>query len=126
MKTKKVAVYGTLLTGEPNCRVGADAVSRTPCTITGTLYDTGWGFPAFVPQGTTEVKAELLEVDEATMERLDRLEGYPRLYGRRKVPVRLPDGQADTAWVYVMNRLPDRARVIPGGDWREWRKGDRR
>lgn len=67
--------------------------------------------------------AELLEVDEATMERLDRLEGYPNLYDRRKVTVSLPDGQADTAWVYVMNRLPDRARVIPGGDWREWRKG---
>lgn len=79
-----------------------------------------------MPEGATEVVAELLEVDEATMERLDRLEGYPNLYDRRKVTVSLPDGQADTAWVYVMNRLPDRARVIPGGDWREWRKGDRR
>lgn len=116
MKTGKVAVYGTLLAGEPNYQVGADAVGRTPCAITGTLYDTGYGFPAFVPQGTTEVKAELLEVDEATMERLDRLEGYPRLYGHRKMAVRLPDGQDDTAWVYMMNRLPDRAGVILSGD----------
>lgn len=126
MKTKKDAVYGTLLVGEPNYQVGADAVSRTPCTITGTLYDTGWGFPAFVPDGATEVVAELLEVDEAMMERLDRLEGYPNLYDRRKVTVSMPDGQDDTAWVYMMNRLPDRAKVIPVGDWREWRKGDRR
>lgn len=126
MKTKKVAVYGPLLAGEPNYQVGADAVGRTPCVITGTLYDTGWGFPAFVPDGATEVVAELLEVDEATMERLDRLEGYPRLYGRRKMAVRLPDGATDTAWVYVMNRLPDRARVIPSGDWRGWRKEGRR
>ena len=79
-----------------------------------------------MPEGATEVVAELLEVDEATMERLDRLEGYPRLYDRRKVTVSLPDGGADTAWVYMMNRLPDRARVIPGGDWRRWRKEGRR
>ena len=57
MNTVKLIVYGTLMSGERNHRFCRNAVSINPCTITGTLYDTGYGFPAFVPEGDSVVKA---------------------------------------------------------------------
>ena len=53
----------------------------------------------------------------ATFARLDRLEGYPNLYARERIPVLLEDGMRAEAWVYVMRRLPECAKVIEGGDW---------
>ncbi|MGN0866428.1 MAG: gamma-glutamylcyclotransferase [Oligosphaeraceae bacterium] len=57
----------------------------------------------------------------ATFARMDQLEGCPCLYRRERVQARL-GGETVEAWVYVMNRLPEEAKVIPGGDWREWRR----
>ena len=42
MKTVKLIVYGTLMSGERNHRFCRNAVRITPCSITGTLYDTAW------------------------------------------------------------------------------------
>ena len=65
MKTVKLIVYGTLLSGERNHRFCRNAVSITPCTVTGTLYDTGCGFPAFQVEGDGVVNAELIEISIA-------------------------------------------------------------
>ena len=121
----RVAVYGTLLTGEGNYGVGADALDRKPCRLRGTLYDPHYGFPAFVPKsrGAFAVAGEVLEVAEETFARLDRLEGYPHLYDRKRVPILLEDGSRVEAWVYVLQRLPERATVIECGDWRAYRRG---
>ena len=62
MKTVKLIVYGTPMSGERNHGFCRNAVSITPCTITGTLYDTGYGFPAFVPEGENMVAVELIEI----------------------------------------------------------------
>ena len=62
MKTVKLIVYGTLMSGERNYRFCQNAVNITPCTITGTLYDTGYGFPASVPEGENMVAAKLIEI----------------------------------------------------------------
>lgn len=121
METKlhKIAVYGTLMAGERNEHWAADALERRPCVLRGTLYDTGYGFPAFVPDADGgEVQAELLTVTQATLSRMDRLEGHPSLYRRERVTAVLPGGGVVEAWVYVMNRLPQGAKVIKGGDWR--------
>ena len=48
-KRHKVAVYGALMEGERNALWAANARGRRPCTLRGTLYDTGCGHPAFVP-----------------------------------------------------------------------------
>ena len=118
-KRHKVAVYGTLMAGERNERWAADALDRRSCTLRGTLYDTGRGYPAFVPDDAGgEVKAELLTVKEATLARMDVLEGYPILYRRERVKTVLEDGTSVKAVVYVMNRLPPRVAVIASGDWR--------
>ena len=123
MKTVKLIVYGTLMSGERNHRFCRNAVNITPCTITGTLYDTGYGFPAFVLEGENTVAAELIEIPFEDWEAVDRLEGYPRLYDRLMVPAKLADGTDTTGWVYVMHNLPEMAQVIESGSWKEYRHG---
>ena len=116
----RVFVYGTLLTGECNARCARGA-RRTPAWATGTIHDTGYGFPAFVRSGETRIQGELLTVDDEGFKSMDRLEGYPRLYRREEIDVYTSRGRA-RAWVYIMNRLPEGAKVIAGGDWREYRR----
>jgi len=123
MKTVKLIVYGTLLSGERNHHFCRNAVSITPCTVTGTLFDTGCGFPAFHPEGNTAVEAELIEIPIADWAAVDRLEGYPRLYDRQLIYCTLPDGATDTGWIYIMNTLPPMATVIKSGDWKGHRHG---
>ena len=123
MNTVKLIVYGTLMSGERNHRFCRNAVSVTSCTVTGTLYDTGYGFPAFVPEGNTIVKAELIEIPLADWADVDRLEGYPRLYDRQLLQATLADGSEATGWVYIMTELPEQAKVIESGDWKEYRHG---
>ena len=117
-KTVFLIAYGTLMTGERNHRFCENAVSITPCIVKGTLYDTGYGFPAFVPEGATEVKAELIDIPISAWADVDRLEGYPRMYDRRLYPATLADGTKTKAWIYVMNRLPPQSTVIESGDWK--------
>ncbi len=84
----------------------------------GRLYDTGRGYPAFVPgDAGGDVRAELLTVTDAILARMDILEGYPTLYQRETVKVVLDNDSETVALVYVMNTLPRGAKVIPGGDW---------
>ena len=73
------------------------------------LYDTGWGFPAFVPAGKTKVTVELIEIPIQDWADVDRLEGYPRLYDRLLTDFRLPDGSTVQA---------EQAEVIPSGNWK--------
>ena len=87
-------------------------------TISGTLYDTGWGFPTFVPKGDTPVTVELIEIPIRDWADVDRLEGYPRLYDRMLMDFTLDNGETVQAWIYIMNHLPEQAEVIPSGDWK--------
>ena len=121
MDTVQIIAYGTLMTGERNHRFCRNAVRIRPCAIRGTLYDTGWGFPAFEPGETGTVKAELIEIPVADWPAMDELEGFPDLYGRRLIPAATEEGRAVTAWVYVMNDLPEAAAVIASGDWKNRR-----
>ena len=116
----KVFVYGTLLTGERNARWAMNA-RRQKAWISGTIYDTGYGYPAFVKRGKTHVAGELLTVNEAGFRSMDQLEGYPDLYRREQFQVNLVGGGRVLAWIYIMNRLPKDAKVIDGGDWRKYK-----
>ena len=118
MESVNLIVYGTLMRGEHNSPFCRNATFVSPCTIEGTLYDTGWGFPAFVPDGRGVVRAEFVVLPVADWPAIDRLEGYPTLYGRQKIEARLPNGCVEVGWVYVMNKLPAGARRIAGGDWK--------
>lgn len=117
--TVQIIAYGTLMTGERNHCFCRNAVSIRPCVVTGTLYDTGYGFPAYMPAGSTQVKAELMEIPMEDWAAVDRLEGYPRLYDRQLCRVKmLDDGSETVAWIYIMNNLPRQAKIIVSGDWK--------
>lgn len=118
MESVNLIVYGTLMRGERNSPFCRNATFISPCDIEGTLSDTGWGFPAFVPVGKGIVKAELVVLPESDWPAIDRLESYPTFYDRRKIGARLPDGSSEVGWVYVMNKLPAGARRMEGGEWR--------
>lgn len=105
-KLIRLAVYGTLMTGERNERWGADARRRVPCTIRGVLYDTGWGFPAMQLSDNPDdlVHGEIITLPEADLPAIDRLEGVPRLYQRVEVMAVSDAGITISAFCYVMER----------------------
>ena len=117
----KVFVYGTLIAGEANAHWAGNA-RRQKAWTTGTIYDTGCRFPAFVKRGRTHVKGEVLTVDDDGFKSMDRLEGYPRLYRREQIQVHLVGGGNVLAWVYIMNNLRKDAPVIESGDLVAYRK----
>ena len=117
----KVFVYGTLIAGEANAHWAGNA-RRQKAWTTGTIYDTGCRFPAFVKRGRTHIKGEVLTVDNEGFKSMDRLEGYPRLYRREQIQVHLVGGGNVLAWVYIMNNLRKDASVIESGDWVAYRK----
>ena len=76
-----------------------------------------------MPEGSTTVKAELIEIPLADWDDIDLLEGYPRLYDRQLLQATLADGSKAIGWIYIMNTLPEVARVIESGSWKEYRHG---
>ncbi|MCL6444746.1 MAG: gamma-glutamylcyclotransferase [Alicyclobacillus sp.] len=110
-----VFVYGTLRKGERNRRVMEPHLVRElgPGRIQGTMCDLGW-FPAVVLRGKGVVVGEWVEITEAGLAALDRLEAYPRLYDR-SIVADLDSGTQ--GFVYHMRRKPARAERIECGDW---------
>jgi gamma-glutamylcyclotransferase (GGCT)/AIG2-like uncharacterized protein YtfP len=99
-----VFCYGTLKRGFSNHSVLEDSV----CLGSGITLDTfdmlnvGNMFPAlaFNPSGDP-VEGEVYSVDQETLAALDRLEGCPRHYARKRVQVELNDkAWCGWAWVY--------------------------
>lgn len=109
-----VFVYGTLKRGHGNHHWLLEAPFLGEAVLPEVvLHDLG-PFPMAVP-GEGVVRGEVYGVDAAGLARLDRLEGYPRLYDRRPLP--LADGRR--AWVYLGR--PHQVRhvsVIADGCWR--------
>lgn len=111
MNTEKIIAYGTLKRGFRNHHFCRNAVAIRECTITGALFDTGWGFPAFRPDlGSDRIGAEMIEVPVSDIPAIDMLEGVPRLYEKQKIECELDDGSIDIAWIYVMRNLPPQAK----------------
>jgi len=114
-----VFTYGTLRKGEVNHHLLAQArfvtEARTePCFD---LFDLG-PFPAMSTGGETAVFGEIYAVDEATLARLDRLEGHPSFYQRTQI--RLEGGQEVETFLMGRARMRGCA-LIPSGDWRAHR-----
>lgn len=116
----RVFVYGTLLSGEPNHRLlaGAELVGEACTEPEFDLVSLG-AFPAMVPGGGTAVAGEVYEVNRATLDDLDRLEGHPRFY--RRHAVRLHDGGEVLAYLLTPDQARGRPRIT-SGDWRRARK----
>ena len=116
----RVFVYGTLLSGEPNHRLLVDAAllgeARTEPAFE--LVSLG-AFPAMVAGGRTAVCGEVYDVNADTLAALDRLEGHPRFYRRRRI--RLEDGGVVLAYVFTSEQARGQP-AIASGNWRHERK----
>lgn len=108
--THRLFVYGTLAPGRPNEHVLADVPGEwEPATVTGTLFQEGWGEAAGYPgivldEHGGEVEGFLFS-SESLAEHWDRLdefegEGYERVL----TTVKLKDGSAVDAYIYRLSR----------------------
>ena len=127
-----VFFYGTLMTGfDRRRRVGIDPKLRYRGRgwIQAALFDLGL-YPAAIPADEGRVWGEVFDMleSETVLQALDDIEGYRHaepdtsLYLRRQVPVHLPDGSAEQAWVYFYNAPLGRAPRIVSGDYLEYLK----
>ncbi len=107
-----VFVYGSLKRGQPNYHWLTGAPWLGEASLDGVqLFDLG-PFPmavkeALSPRGGHPLRGEHYQVDQPILERLDRLEGAPRLFQRHWCTLR--DGQG--AWVYLGR--PSQVRHAP-------------
>jgi gamma-glutamylaminecyclotransferase len=114
-----VFTYGTLLKGEVNHHLLAQArfVAEARTESCFELFDIG-PFPAMSTGGETAVLGEVYAVDDATLARLDHLEGHPRFYQRTRI--RLDGGQEVQTYLMARTRMHGRV-IITSGDWRAHR-----
>ncbi|HJT77178.1 MAG TPA: gamma-glutamylcyclotransferase family protein, partial [Gemmataceae bacterium] len=99
-------------------------------SVPGRLYDLG-RYPGAVhdPRAATRVRGRVLRLPEGrdVLPALDRYEGFDpahpgdSLYLRVPQRVDLADGGGLLCWVYVYNRDPGAAPVVPDGDYAAWR-----
>ncbi|PRY46501.1 gamma-glutamylcyclotransferase family protein [Umezawaea tangerina] len=109
----RLFVYGTLQPGESHWRLLAEHVAGDPVAVTlsGSLHDTGRGYPALRPGGDHDVPGHLvrLKSPETAFPLLDKYEGDEY----RRARVVLPDGTV--TWTYLWGAGVDGMSVLPGG-----------
>ena len=106
---KFVCVYGTLKEDYGNNRLleGSRKVAEGLLEGHRLFYSSGtMGFPVAKPDPSVRASCEVYEVDEATVERLDRLEGYSKrddrgMYLRRTAKVICKDGEVRECMYYL-------------------------
>lgn len=115
--TLEVFVYGSLMRGQANHAVLADARFVGECVTdpSYTLLDLG-AYPGLVEGGTTAVHGELFEVVAAGLRSLDRFEDVPHLYVRGEV--RLAGRGTVSGYLLAPAVAARGGDEIPGGDWR--------
>jgi gamma-glutamylcyclotransferase (GGCT)/AIG2-like uncharacterized protein YtfP len=120
----KVFVYGSLLSGLGNHGLLEDATflgkTKTPRGFA--MLDLGW-FPGVIHSDVHEapVLGEVYEVDDDTLKRLDRLEGYRHeepdsgLYNKATIETEFGE-----AIIYIYNNHYGRGNIVSDGDWRSY------
>lgn len=115
----KVAVYGSLKRGFGNHRLieGQTFINNGFTMNDGyTMYSLG-AFPGVVEDGDSDIQVELYEVDDAGLERLDRLEGHPTFYCRKQVNIVGRDDSVHYAWMYIYQGETGGLPLVATGDW---------
>ena len=97
----RVFVYCTLKAGHGNHRALEKAEKLGTCVLNGpfTLIDLGW-FPGLIEapsKAQNKVLGEVYLIDEATLAVLDRIEGHPNFYERKKI-----ETPWKKAWAYML------------------------
>lgn len=100
----KLFVYGTL----------KDPSMPSDMCVLGTLYDLG-PFPGLKLLGDSRIPGQVIEVTDSQLEALDKYEGAPFMYVRKKATAFSTNEISDYAeevWVYEYNREVDNAQEI--------------
>jgi gamma-glutamylcyclotransferase (GGCT)/AIG2-like uncharacterized protein YtfP len=111
-------VYGTLQPGEPAWPLLAGHTVGRPrrATVTGRVCDTGFGYPALLPDGSARAPGWAVRVRDPAglLRRLDAYEGSE--YRRIRVAARKDDGLDGTAcWTYAWASGEDGLTTLPRG-----------
>ena len=119
-----VFVYGTLRSGHSNHHLlqGAHNYGSGNTFENYSMYLIS-GYPyvtSFEPR--YPIIGELFEIDSATLSVLDRMEGHPRYYERRKIQVIVGESQY-TAWMYFKDPP---GLLAPDGDFSNTSFGNNR
>ena len=127
----RVFTYGSLMRGLHNHHLLSSAqllgAARTAASSY-VLVDSGLGFPFAIDAASRETRhprtallGECYAVDDATLEKMDVLEGHPDWYRRKQVAL---EGEDEPAWAYLLIDEETLARAeremasCADGDWR--------
>jgi len=113
----KVFVYGSLRKGGRlhGALVGCEFITTCRTKPEYSLRSLG-AFPALCPGGDTAVLGEVYEVSELIKQRLDQIEGHPRLYVRTPIVV----GDDIEVEAYLFHHNVKDEDLIASGDWIEY------
>ena len=111
--TRKVFVYGTLMTGENNHHFLENSKCLKKAAVEGyEMYNVGW-YPAIVP-GDSRILGELYEVPEDDMPSIDMLEGEGSLY------IRKCEITTDKALTYIYEYAQDTEGLEKIDSWKDY------
>lgn len=115
MSKHTVVCYGSLKRGFGNHRLLENSeLVNEEVFFTGKMASLG-GFPCVTQHGNTNIKGEMYSVDDETLARLDRLEGHPTFYERKRLHT-----TGGEAWVYLIDQpsyYEDGRRIVKSGNW---------
>ena len=124
MKKYLVAVYGSLRKKQSNYEyyLSSSVYKGTFSTEPEYTLHSLTYYPGLKLNGNTSVVMEVYEVDESTLETLNRLEGYrpnekSTFYDR--IEINTPWGKAFT-YIYVAELSKE--SIVESGDWSEYKK----
>jgi len=117
-KQHLVFVYGTLRRVQSNHKLLGDAY----CYGTGStrdkyaMYISG-SYPYVTStEARYPITGELYDVDDDTLDKLDKMEGHPRYYIRREIVV-VVEGIEHIAWMYFRD---PHGTLLPNGDYKTY------
>lgn len=131
---KRVAVYGTLRTGQPLSHVWAGAATATVGVVTGfglvIREDVAFPMAKWTGDDSDIIVVEVLQfkqkrVFDRVLAEMDIIEGHPMMYRRQSVEVAYRDGKTVHAWMYVGAdpRMFANGSILVDGDWSEFVTG---
>jgi gamma-glutamylcyclotransferase (GGCT)/AIG2-like uncharacterized protein YtfP len=111
-----VYVYGTLRKGQSNHHFldRSKFLGNAKTKLRYALYVSELPFLSRIG-AVSHITGEVYTVDDATLKRLDRLEGHPDAYKREQAEVVLEDRTEFTAWIYFCDT--PRGDLIEPGDF---------
>jgi gamma-glutamylaminecyclotransferase len=111
-----IFVYGTLREGQWNHHLldSSKFLGMAKTKMRYALYGSGVPFLSRA-DSVSHVKGEVYAVDDATLRRLDQLEGHPDAYKREQAEVVLQDGTELIAWIYFYDTAE--GNLIESGDF---------